>query len=83
MGAFEALFQPGNIGTLQLDNRLVLAPMGIPRADFEGRVTDELIAFYRPRAEGGAGLLITSFASVSSDTAFPMTLSICDDSYVP
>jgi 2,4-dienoyl-CoA reductase-like NADH-dependent reductase (Old Yellow Enzyme family)/thioredoxin reductase len=83
MGEFETLFQPGNIGTLQLDNRLVLAPMGIPRADFEGRVTDELIAFYRPRAAGGVGLVITSFASVSRDTAFPMTLSICDDSYVP
>ncbi|MBW1684552.1 MAG: NADH:flavin oxidoreductase, partial [Deltaproteobacteria bacterium] len=83
MGTFQTLFQPGNIGTLRLDNRLVLAAMGIPRADFEGRVTDELIAFYRPRAAGGAGLLITSFASVSSDTAFPLTLSICDDSYVP
>ena len=83
MDTFQMLFQPGNIGALRLDNRLVLAAMGIPRADFEGRVTDELIAFYRPRAVGGAGLLITSFASVSSDTAFPMTLSICDDSYIP
>ena len=83
MGTFQALFRPGNIGTLRLDNRLVMAPMGIPRADLEGRVTDELIAFYRPRAEGGVGLVITSFASVSSDSGFPMTLSICDDSYVP
>jgi 2,4-dienoyl-CoA reductase-like NADH-dependent reductase (Old Yellow Enzyme family)/thioredoxin reductase len=83
MGTFQKLFQPGKIGTLRLDNRLVMAPMGLPRADLEGRVTDELIAFYRPRAEGGVGLVITSFASVSSDSAFPMTLSICDDSYVP
>ena len=83
MGGFQALFQPGKIGGLELDNRLVMAPMGLPRADFEGRVTDQLIAFYRPRAAGGVSLVITSFASVSRDTAFPMTLSICDDSYVP
>jgi 2,4-dienoyl-CoA reductase-like NADH-dependent reductase (Old Yellow Enzyme family)/thioredoxin reductase len=83
MGTYQTLFQTGEIGALQLENRLVLAPMGLPRADALGRVTDELIAFYRPRAAGGVGLVITSFASVSSDTAFPMTLSICDDSYVP
>jgi 2,4-dienoyl-CoA reductase-like NADH-dependent reductase (Old Yellow Enzyme family)/thioredoxin reductase len=83
MNRFPALFQPGEIGRLRLDNRLVLAPMGLPAADFEGYVTDQLIAFYRPRAAGGVGLVITSFASVSRDTAFPMTLSICDDSYVP
>ena len=62
MDAFQNLFQPGNIGALRLDNRLVMAPMGLPRADFEGHVTDELIAFYRPRAAGGVGLVITSFA---------------------
>jgi 2,4-dienoyl-CoA reductase-like NADH-dependent reductase (Old Yellow Enzyme family)/thioredoxin reductase len=83
MGAFESLFQPGNIGALRLENRLVMAAMGLPLADLEGRVTDRLIGFYRPRAAGGAGLLVTSFASVSRDAAFPMTLSICDDSYVP
>ena len=64
MGTFQKLFQPGNIGALRLDNRLVLAPMGLPRADALGRVTDELIAFeigmsislYFP-ATGTAGLL--------------------------
>ncbi len=83
MGRFQAIFQPGNIGALRLDNRLVMAAMGLPLADVEGRVTDQVIAFYRPRAAGGVGLVITSFASVSRDVAFPMTLSICDDSYVP
>jgi 2,4-dienoyl-CoA reductase-like NADH-dependent reductase (Old Yellow Enzyme family)/thioredoxin reductase len=83
MDVFQALFLPGNIGTLRLANRLVMAAMGLPLADFEGRVTDQLIAFYRPRAAGGVGLVITSFASVSRDAAFPMTLSICDDSYIP
>jgi len=83
MAEFHALFQPGTIGTLQLANRLVMAAMGIPLADAEGRVTDRVIQFYRPRAAGGVGLVVTSFASVSRDTAFPMTLSIYDDAYVP
>jgi 2,4-dienoyl-CoA reductase-like NADH-dependent reductase (Old Yellow Enzyme family)/thioredoxin reductase len=82
-GTLHELFQPGNIGTLRLDNRLVMAAMGLPLADVDGRVTEQLIAFYRPRAAGGVGLVTTSFASVSRDAAFPMTLSICDDSYIP
>ena len=40
-------------------------------------------ALFRPRAAGGVGLVITSFASVSCDTSFPMTLHISDDSYIP
>jgi len=57
--------------------------MGIPLAEFDGRVTDRMIAFYRARAQGGVGLVTTSFASVSTDGAFPMTLSIYDDYYIP
>ncbi|MFC2028290.1 NAD(P)-binding protein, partial [Chloroflexota bacterium] len=83
MNQFSALLQPSNIGKLQLKNRLVLPAMGIPLAEFDGQVSDPMITFYRVRAEGGVGLVTTSFASVSNDAAFPMTLNICDDRYLP
>ena len=54
----EALFRPFRLGTLDLANRIVMAPMtrshspgGVPGAD--------VAAYYRKRAEGGVGLIMT------------------------
>lgn len=54
----SALFQPTSLGGLTLRNRLVMAPMtrtfspgGVPGAD--------VAAYYRRRAEGGVGLVMT------------------------
>jgi 2,4-dienoyl-CoA reductase (NADPH2) len=41
-----------------------------------------MIAFYRARAEGGVGLVTTSFAAISPDATFPFTLNIYDDSSI-
>ena len=83
MSESSSLHQPGNIGALQLKNRLIMAAMGVPLAGPEGEVSDKMIAFYRARAEGGIGLVTTSFASISPDANFPLTLVIHDDRYVP
>ena len=83
MSKFHSLYRPGNIGTLQVKNRLIMAAMGVPLAEMDGGVTDKMIAFYKARAEGGAGLVTTSFASISPDATFPLTLSIYDDKYIP
>lgn len=54
----DILFRPGHIGALNLRNRIVMAPMtrsrspgGVPGAD--------VAAYYRRRAEGGVGLIVT------------------------
>lgn len=83
MSSFSSLYEPGNIGTLELKNKLIMAAMGIPLAEPEGGVTDKMIAFYRARAEGGVGLVTTSFASISPDATFPLTLGIHDERYIP
>ena len=83
MSSFSSLYQPGKLGTLELKNRLILAAMGIPLAEAEGGLTDKMIAFYRARAEGGVGLVTTSFASISSDATFLLTLGIYDDRHIP
>lgn len=52
------LAQPGFIGNLELPNRFVMAPM--TRAASNNRVPDDAVAaYYRKRAEGGVGLIIT------------------------
>ena len=83
MKNFSSLYSPGKIGTLDLKNRLIMAAMGVPLAGAEGEVTDKMIAFYRARAAGGVGLVTTSFASISPDATFPLTLCIHDDRYIP
>ncbi len=64
MSVFEALFSPGSIGTLELPNRIVMAPMGTNCADERHYVTDRLIAYHLARAEGGVGLQLTGHAAV-------------------
>src|SRR5260370_28678080 len=57
-GSLEILFKPTRIGSLDLRNRIAMAPM--TRAMSPGGVPDENVArYYRRRAEGGVGLIIT------------------------
>ena len=54
----EMLFKATRIGGMDLRNRIVMAPM--TRAMSPGGVPDEDVArYYRRRAEGGVGLIIT------------------------
>jgi len=57
------LLQPGSIGPLQLPNRVIMAPMTTRKADRDGYVTDETIAYYVARARGGVGLITVEMAS--------------------
>ncbi len=53
------LFDTVSIGELQLDNRLLMAPVKTAFGDTKGQVSDRLIAYYRRRAEGGvAGIIV-------------------------
>jgi 2,4-dienoyl-CoA reductase-like NADH-dependent reductase (Old Yellow Enzyme family) len=64
----EPLFTPLRVRGLDLANRIVMAPMtrnfspaGVPGAD--------VAAYYRRRAEGGTGLLITEGVGVDHPAA--------------
>lgn len=52
------LFQPFAVKQLTLRNRIVMAPMTRERSP-GGVPTDAVAAYYRARAEGGAGLIVT------------------------
>src|SRR6185369_15317422 len=54
----DVLFRPLQIGSLRLKNRIVMAPMTRTRAA-EGIPGDANAAYYRRRAEGGVGLILS------------------------
>ena len=58
MNACDTLFRPFSLGPLQLDNRIVMAPMtrNFSPDNIPG---DDVVEYYRRRAAGGAGLIIT------------------------
>ncbi|MDS0223366.1 FAD-dependent oxidoreductase [Haloarcula sp. S1AR25-5A] len=82
---FTHLFQPGRIGSTNIRNRLVMAPMGTNFASERGEVTDQLVEYYAERANGGTGLIILEVTAVDhpvSDT-IANQLRIDDDSCIP
>lgn len=52
------LFQPFQYKSLNLKNRIVMAPM-TRQFSPNGVPTDEVAAYYRRRAEGGVGLILS------------------------
>ncbi|MFC5744874.1 alkene reductase [Actinomadura rugatobispora] len=53
----KELFEPVNVGKLELPNRVFMAPMTRSRAPEAGQVTELTVEYYTQRA--GAGLIIT------------------------
>jgi 2,4-dienoyl-CoA reductase-like NADH-dependent reductase (Old Yellow Enzyme family) len=67
-GNVDVLFEPFALGALRLANRIVMAPM--TRSFSPGNVPGEdVAAYYRRRAEGGVGLILTEGVSTNTTTA--------------
>ncbi|PVU81154.1 NADH:flavin oxidoreductase [Cellulomonas sp. WB94] len=65
--SYERVLQPGRIGSLELPNRVIMAPMGTELGTHEGLFTEREIAYYTERARGGTGLVVTGISAVSQD----------------
>ncbi len=85
MAAFQHLFTPGKIGSLELKNRILMAPMGSNYAESDGRCGERIQAFYEARAKGGAGLLTMGVGSIAypAGTAEPYQVGISSDDFIP
>lgn len=59
------LFTPGKIGTLDVPNRIIMAPMTRNRANFENVPSDISVEYYAQRAS--AGLIITEGTAPSTE----------------
>lgn len=67
----QKAFNPINLGNLRLRNRIVMAPMTRRMAPPEtGVVTAESVEYYRLRAAGEVGLIISEGTAIDSKHAF-------------
>ena len=57
------LLTAAQIGSLEVPNRIVMPAMTTRTADEEGYVTDDTVAYYLARAQGGVGLITVEMAS--------------------
>jgi 2,4-dienoyl-CoA reductase-like NADH-dependent reductase (Old Yellow Enzyme family) len=84
MKELTMLFTPIKIGTMEVRNRIVMAPMATNLADPDGRPSDRQIAYYAARARGGAGIIepgVVEIDPAGKGTAF--SPAIWDDSLIP
>lgn len=82
---FRHLMSPTKIGTLELRNRIAMAPMGVEIVEADGKVREPTLHYYAERARGGAGLLITENTSAcyprGANSAHEIGVS--DDGFLP
>jgi len=79
------LFEPINIGTLDVRNRIVMPPMVTNYGSDTGAVSQRLIDYHVERAKGGVGLGIVEATCVDSPVGrlSPTQLCIDSDKFIP
>jgi 2,4-dienoyl-CoA reductase-like NADH-dependent reductase (Old Yellow Enzyme family)/thioredoxin reductase len=75
---YKKLFEPFQIGTMKLKNRIVLPPMGTGYSE-GGKIGSRLIDYYEARARGGTGLIITEGIAPGVKCKGPRQLTLGDD----
>jgi 2,4-dienoyl-CoA reductase (NADPH2) len=81
MEPFRNLFQPIQIGKLELKNRIVMLAMTTGYGGLNETVSDRLVTFFAERAKGGAGLIIVPFSPVRAGS--PVEPGLYDDRFIP
>lgn len=81
---YERLFTPGKIGSAELKNRVVMAPMVMGTANMDGTPGEQMIQYYEERARGGVGLIITEATRVDEGTGVlaPRQLAMSSDRHI-
>lgn len=80
---YAAVMAPLDIRGLRFRNRVFLSAMGLDMAHVDGRMSPELIDFYRGVMAGGVGAVILSNATVSRSSALlPRALKMLDPAHV-
>lgn len=75
------LLKPIRVGALELRNRMVMPAMHLGYSPL-GRVSDQLVAFYRARAEGGVGMIVVGGCVINAEAGGPMFISLKSDADV-
>ena len=80
--SLDSLFSPISIGSLRIQNRIVMPPMATNFATPEGYVTDQQIDYYVERARGGVGYITVEHTGIlEQGKASPKMLLINSDTH--
>ena len=81
--ALKNLFEPAEIGSMMIKNRIVMTPMGTNMAS-HGHVNRKILDHYEARAKAGAGLIIVEVTGIDSPTGKNTAnmLMLDDDKYI-
>ncbi len=78
----DPLFAPIQINRLSLPNRIYMPAMHLGMArNFE--VTDQIVAFYARRAQGGPGMICVGYATVDELSGNTQNIGAHDDKFIP
>src|SRR6201987_3019260 len=78
------LLTAARIGPVEIKNRIVMPPMTTRTADDEGFVTEDCIAYYLARVQGGTGLITVEMASPEKAGRHRRReIGIYDDRFIP
>ncbi|MFM9270632.1 dimethylglycine demethylation protein DgcA [Halomonas elongata] len=84
--AFDAMFQPIQIGNLTIRNRVVSTAHAEVHATDGGMTTDRYVKYYEEKAKGGCGLCIcggSSPVSIDSPQAWWSSVNLASDRIIP
>ncbi|WML33744.1 NADH:flavin oxidoreductase [Clostridium sp. OS1-26] len=78
------LLRPLQVGTLRLDNRLVMPPMATAKAESDGKVSQDILDYYKEKSEGGhISLIIIEHSFITPEgKASKNQLSVSDDTTI-
>ncbi len=78
------LFEPINIGKLEIKNRVMMPAMTLEFTD-KGYVNERTLHFYETRAKGGAGIITVEdgIVDLPVGTNLPNPIIVDDDKYIP
>ena len=80
--SLDSLFSPISIGSLRIENRIVMPPMATNYSSTEGYVTDKQIDYYVERAKGGVGYITVEHTGIlEQGKASPRMLLISSDAH--
>ena len=82
--AYPHLLAAGQIGSLQLKNRMIVAAMGANYGELDGRSGARIRIYHETQAAGGVGLIISGACGVAYPIGCvqPNQIAISDDKYI-
>ncbi|ACN13319.1 predicted NADH:flavin oxidoreductase/NADH oxidase [Desulforapulum autotrophicum HRM2] len=78
----DPLLTPIKINHLEIKNRIYMPAMHLGMAE-DYQVTDQLVAFYKERAAGGAGMICVGYATVDDRSGSTLNIGAHRDAYLP